>query len=963
MACALSGTSLAQDTAENAVWSPLKSAKAIEPDTHLTQFSLAEAQLKETLAEEGYRTITVPSPNGDLHTFLLSDAQIMPESLAAKFPDIKAFSGVSITNPALSGRFTITPSGVSAMFEAEVNEQVRRVFVDPIRDTENTYRSYVMTPVTKGQAQFGYKKHAPKIFNVNRDLNRDTIKARKTSAPDTPQEQITYRLAMTAAGEYTAFHGGSVASAMSEIVIMVNRLNALFANELGVQFQLIANNDLLIFTDPATDPFNNDSDDGDINQVETDNRIGNANYDIGHIVNTNGGGLAVLGSLCWDGFKANGITGSSQPTNDAFWIDFVAHEIGHQFGANHTFNAASGSCGGGNRESSAAYEVGAGTTIMSYAGICSGQNITFQVDDYYHVHSLNEMVSTIEDNRIFTPNCGVRTPMGNTQPTADAGADITIPANTPFVLTGTGTDQNTSDTLSFSWEQYDLGPASVSQLDDETDEGSGPLFRSLAPTASPSRFFPQKINALQRTTAYGEAMATTNRTMNFQFTVRDNQGGSASDAMRVTVVDTGAPFQVTSPTRNDVITSNPLTVMWDVAGTDQTPINCSSVNIELSNNTGGSYDVILASGVANNGSAAVNLPQTDGEQRFQNIRVMCANNVFYSTSLGVFSSDIDGPAPISITGQNSLSTAEDTSLTLTIADFTFSQTPSTLSVLPGTNYTVEDNTVTPSANFNGTLSVNVSATANNTNSATFNANVSVLAVNDAPIANDDSSTVEQDSNTNNIDVISNDTDVDINDVISVVSATANGTGTVTLASNTIVYTPAAGFNSTETITYSITDGTETATGTLTVTVVAPVPNIPPVPENDTATTITGNSITIAVLTNDSDADNDSLSIASVSTSGSGTVSIQGSSIRYVSASGFTGTEVITYEVSDGAATTSATLTVSVTAPPAPTPTPPASSGGSSGGSVSWFALLAMVLIATRRYPPFTYLAKSKTRNK
>ena len=962
IACTLSSNSFAQTATTSSVWSPLKSAKTIESDTHLTQFNLAEAQLKNTLVNEGYRTITVPSPNGDLHTFRLSDAQIMPESLAAKFPDIKAFSGVSISNPALSGRFTLTPSGMSAMFEAEVNQQLRRVFVDPIRHTENTYRSYVITPITKQKAQLGYTKHAPKLFNVNRDLGRDTIKAQKTSDPDQPQEQITYRLAMTAAGEYTEFHGGTVAGAMAEIVIMVNRLNELFAVELGVQFQLIANNDLLIFTDPTTDPFNNDADDGDINQVETDNRIGSANYDIGHIVNTNGGGLAVLGSLCWDEYKANGITGSNQPTNDAFWIDFVAHEIGHQFGANHSFNGTSGSCAGGNREANAAYEVGSGTTIMSYAGICSDQNITFQVDDYYHVHSLNEMAKTIEDNLTFAPNCGVRTDQGNIQPVADAGDDKIIPASTPFVLTGSGTDQNTSDTLSYSWEQYDLGPASTSQLDDETDEGSGPLFRSRTPTASPSRFFPRKSNALQRTTAYGEAMATTNRTMNFQFTVRDNQGGSASDAMQVTVIDTGAPFQVTSPTRDDVITSNPLTVTWDVAGTDQAPINCTSVNIELSNNTGGSYDVILASGVANNGSAIVNLPQTDGEQPFQNIRVMCSDNVFFSTSEGVFSSDIDGPAPIIITGQNSLSTAEDTSLTLTTADFTFSLTPSTLTVLPGTNYTVEDNTVTPSANFNGTLNVNVSATANSTNSETFSADVTVLAVNDAPIANDDSATVEQDSNTNNIDVISNDTDADTNDVISVVSATANGIGSVVLASDTIVYTPAAGFNGTETISYSITDGTETATGTLTVTVLATPVNNAPVAQPDTGSTTSGNTITIAVLTNDSDADNDSLSISSVSTSGSGSVSIQGNSIRYVSASDFTGNEVITYEVSDGEATTSGTLTVTVTAPPATTPTPPANSSGSSGGSMSWFALLALVLIATRRYPPFTFLAHSTTRN-
>ncbi len=479
------------------------------------------------------------------------------------------------------------------------------------------------------------------------------------------------------------------------------------------------------------------------------------------------------------------------------------------------------------------------------------------------------MAATIEDNQNFAPNCGVRTAMGNTQPVANAGEDKIIPAATPFVLTGTGSDQDTGDTLSYSWEQYDLGPASESQLDDETDEGSGPLFRSLAPSSAPSRFFPRKINALQRTTTYGEAMPTTNRTLNFQFTVRDNQGGSASDMMQVSVIDTGTAFQVTAPTRNDVITDNPLTVTWDVAGTDEAPINCTNVNIELSNNTGGSYDFILASGVANNGSASVNLPQTDGEQRFQNIRVMCANNVFYSTSLGVFSYNIDGTNPISITGQNPLSTPEDTSLTLTITDFTFSETPSQITVLPGTNYTVTGNTITPNAHFNGALNVSMTATVNDVSSAIFNASVNVVSVNDTPIANDDSATVEQDSNTNNIDVISNDTDIDINDVIFVTTATTNGSGTVTLVNDIVIYSPAAGFSGIETITYTISDGTDTATGTLTITV--------------TATEVT-------------------------------------------------------------------------------TPIPPDNSGGGSGGSISWLALLTLILMATHRRRIWTSLFNYSLRN-
>jgi hypothetical protein len=248
---------------------------------------------------------------------------------------------------------------------------------------------------------------------------------------------------------------------------------------------------------------------------------------------------------------------------------------------------------------------------------------------------------------------------------------------------------------------------------------------------------------------------------------------------------------------------------------------------------------------------------------------MCANNVFYSTSLGVFSYNIDGTNPISITGQNPLSTPEDTSLTLTITDFTFSETPSQITVLPGTNYTVTGNTITPNAHFNGALNVSMTATVNDVSSAIFNASVNVVSVNDTPIANDDSATVEQDSNTNNIDVISNDTDIDINDVIFVTTATTNGSGTVTLVNDIVIYSPAAGFSGIETITYTISDGTDTATGTLTITV--------------TATEVT-------------------------------------------------------------------------------TPIPPDNSGGGSGGSISWLALLTLILMATHRRRIWTSLFNYSLRN-
>ena len=824
-------------------------------------FTLDESRLAQGLTQAQYAQVRVPGPDGVMHTFRLSDAGVIPAKLAAKFPNIRAFTGININEPTLTGRFNFSSKGMSAMFDAPLDNDLERIFIDPIMDTDNEYRSYKVTPEAQQLAQQRFTKYAPKVMDVNR-VFEPSVRAQKTGQPNTTQDRITYRLAMTATGEYTQYHGGTVADAMAEIVIMVNRLNDIFEVELGVTLQLVDDNDQLIFTNAATDPFNNDSQDGYLNQTVTDNRIGSANYDIGHIVNTNGGGLAVLGALCWDGYKADGITGSGSPTNDAFWVDFVAHELGHQFGANHTFNATTGSCGGGNRESEAAYEVGAGTTIMSYAGICGEQNITGQVDDYYHVHSLNEMAAEIEFARQNTPNCGIRIASQNTHPQANAGSDYIIPANTPFILTGEATDANTTDTLTYSWEQYDLGTATSSKLDDETDNGDGPLFRSLSPSNGPQRYFPKKISALQRLTSNGETLPTTNRDLNFQFTVRDNQGGSASDQMQLTVIDTGTAFEVTSPARNDVYTSNPITVAWTVAGTDQAPINCTTVDIELSNNTGGTYPLRLAANVPNNGSALVNLPNTDGEQLFQNIRVVCSNNIFYSPSEGVFSSNI-----------------------------------------------------TP--------------------------------VNDAPIANEDVAIIMQNSTDNVIAVLNNDTDVDTNDILTVVSTQLSAGGTATIVPTGISYTPAVGFLGTETINYTISDGTAQASSTLTITVEEPAPNLPPVTTADTATTTTGTTINVLVLANDTDTEGDTLTLSSAVTNGSGAVSVVGNNVRYVSAANFTGNEVITYTISDGSNTATGTLTVTVNAAPTPAPTPP-STGGSSGGSMSFFALLSLLIIATRR---------------
>jgi hypothetical protein len=316
----------------------------------------------------------------------------------------------------------------------------------------------------------------------------------------------TFRLAMAASGEYTQFHGGTVALGLAAIVTVVNRVNQVYEVDLSVSLQLVGNNDEIVYTDITTDPYDNSGNDIDTNQSVLDNIIGSQNYDVGHVVNTGAGGLAALGSVCTS-FKAQGITGTNQPTGDPFMIDYVAHELGHQFAGQHSFNGSVASCA--NRSSNDAYEPGSGATIMAYAGICGEQNLQNNSDAMFHAHSVAQMRSFIANT-----SCGTSSDLNNSAPVVQAGNDVTIPISTAFKLTGSATDSD-NDNLLYAWEQLDLGAPSTS-AQTMVDDGSRPLFRSWLPVSEPTRYFPRLSNVLSQTTVIGETYPTTTRVLNFR---------------------------------------------------------------------------------------------------------------------------------------------------------------------------------------------------------------------------------------------------------------------------------------------------------------------------------------------------------------------------------------------------------------------------------------------------------------
>jgi hypothetical protein len=379
----------------------------------------------------------------------------------------------------------------------------------------------------------------------------------------------------------------------------------------------------------------------DQNQEAIDDIIGHDNYDIGHVFSTGGGGIANLAAVCRDPFKAEGVTGLSNPVGDAFDIDYVAHEMGHQFGGNHTFNATSGSCGGGNRNAGTAFEPGSGSTIMAYAGICGSSNdLQTHSDPYFHSASFDEILDyTVLD---FGNNCPVITETGNTPPDVSTGTDYSIPISTPFRLQATATDAD-GDALTYMWEEMDKGPSG----NWDNPSGQAPCFRSLEADTVNYRIFPKMSTIVTNYPASvkGEVLPDYARSLNFRFIARDNVigGGGVTygdDQVKLTVVNTGTPFKVTFP--NTLINwpiNTAQAVNWDVSSTDVAPISCASVNILLSIDGGFTYPITLATNVPNDGSANVTMPNDASLIGITTARVMVQSvgNVFFDISNTNFS--------------------------------------------------------------------------------------------------------------------------------------------------------------------------------------------------------------------------------------------------------------------------------------------------------------------------------------
>ena len=465
--------------------------------------------------------ISLPLPDGTMASYQFSRSSVMPAELAVKYPQIQTFKAFDVNKPSNWGSFDITPQGFHGMFKHDG----KWVYIDP--ENRNDAGNYVSYYGVDAQPLGNFA--ADKVIDLGLLKTTVTDNSPYSSRPLIGTSLRTYRLAMAATGEYTEFHGSKL-EAIAAINTLISRVNQVYERDMSIRFELAANNDDIIYTNPDTDPYDNNINDAETNAVSLPDVIPESSYDIGHVLTTRGGGLAYLEGVCQSTFKSIGMTGLDTPTGDVFHFDYVAHELGHQLGANHTFNGTSLACGGSNRSASSAWEPGSGSTIMGYAGICGVQNLQTNSDAYFHTGSIQEVLETAE-----AAGCGAVTEIVNTIPIADAGDDISVPPGTPFKLTGSGSDAD-GDTLSYAWEQYDTGFASFS-LATMVDDGTRPLFRSIEPSDSPERYFPDLDDYESGTLKIGETMPTTARDLTFRLTVRDGKGGVATDEVKVTVTD------------------------------------------------------------------------------------------------------------------------------------------------------------------------------------------------------------------------------------------------------------------------------------------------------------------------------------------------------------------------------------------------------------------------------------------
>jgi subtilisin-like proprotein convertase family protein len=606
----------------------LKSNEKMDRDVHPSKFQLFQSDfnaLKQLLLSAPMENssltsnlvIQFPDYEGNLNNYKVFEAPVMEKGLSDKFPSIRSYSAQGIDDTSSTLRFSITHFGLHVM---STSGKMGTYYIDTYTKDLNNYIIYSRKDIQKARS-FG-------CFVQDNDPAIESSRGYEYQEFVNDGNFRQYRLAISNTIEYAAYHltaAGTPAGAslavkkgvvLSAMVVSLTRLNGIYEREMSLRMNLVANNDLVIFID--SDSYTNSPAMIDEIQPIVDGLIGFANYDMGHGYCTTDSGIAQGSSVCSSG-KSRGITGNPAPVGDPFDVDYVAHEMGHQFGASHTQN---NNC---NRVASSAYEPGSASTILGYAGICA-PNVQANSDAHFHARSILQMTSFVTSG---SASCRSIATNGNTAPVVVEGLDYTIPKGTAFILKGSATDVN-GDALTYCWEQYNNEITTQPPLQTAT---TGPNFKSVPPSTSPNRYMPRFSDVLNGNLApTWEVVPNVARTMNFALTVRDNRVGGGMtnrDDVIVTTANVG-PFRVTSPAASvSWNTNSSQNITWDVAGTTANGINTTNVNILISTDGGATFSTLLAN-TPNDGNHTVTMPATPAVNC--RILVEAVGNIFYAVS-------------------------------------------------------------------------------------------------------------------------------------------------------------------------------------------------------------------------------------------------------------------------------------------------------------------------------------------
>lgn len=663
--------------------------------------------------------ISLPNADGALEQFEVYEASNFEPALQARFPEIRAYSGRGITDKYATLKLSISPQGIQTMvFRTEKDNE----FIEPFSIDHTVYA------VFKSQREKG---KLPWTCSTEEKKYSDDLKSQMPGSNivgSSAGELKTMRLAQSCNGEYAnyfgAFNSGQVALVLAAFNATLTRCNGCYEKDLALHLNLIPTTDQIIYYNPATDPYTTLGAWNLQLQIVCTTIIGESNYDIGHMFGASGGGgnAGCIGCVCVSppvngsgvptgNGKGAGITSPADgiPMGDNFDIDYVVHEVGHQLGGNHTFSFQLEGTGQNK-------EVGAGITIMGYAGITSYDPAPHSIDIYHET-----TIGQIQAN-LAVKTCPITIPLGanNATPVVAPLNNYTIPISTPFALTGSATDADAGDVLTYCWEENDNSPVSGANSVASPTKVAGPNWLSFSPTTSPTRLFP-KLSTIQAGLLITpplpggdaicniEALSSVSRTLNFRLTVRDNcpyvpgvKIGQTSFAdMVVTVTNTAGPFKVTAPNTNvSWPGGSSQTITWDVNGTDAGAVNCANVKISLSTDGGVTFPTVISASTPNDGTEVVTIPST--ATTTARIKIEAVGNIFFDMSDVNFSITASNPtftfvppaSPTSVTCATATATA--TLGTTSVLGFV---TPinlvATAGVPGGTNVTFTPNPVVP----------------------------------------------------------------------------------------------------------------------------------------------------------------------------------------------------------------------------------------------------------------------------